>query len=95
MADLPDPVASPEENKLEYAYSLWFTQRTRGSVSTSSNYEENIKFVGSFCTVGNPLSKYKSLRNEDTPLIRTLFHSQRAYIKSRQILVPRRTLINP
>ncbi|CAI8016304.1 Eukaryotic translation initiation factor 4E type 2 [Geodia barretti] len=51
IADLPDPVASPGENKLEYAYSLWFTQRTRGSVSTSSSYEENIKFVGSFCTV--------------------------------------------
>ena len=51
IRDLPDPVPPPGENKLEYAYSLWFTHRARGSVSTSSNYEENIKFVGSFGTV--------------------------------------------
>ena len=51
MADLPDPVPGSGENKLEHSYSLWFTQRTRGSVSNTNSYEENIKFVGSFCTV--------------------------------------------
>ena len=51
IADLPDPVPGVGENRLEHAYSLWFTQRTRGSVSTALNYEENIMFVGSFSTV--------------------------------------------
>jgi len=54
--DLIPPTVSKGENKLQYAYSVWFTQRTRGSVSsTPSDYEDNIKLIGSFATVRNSL----------------------------------------
>lgn len=50
--DLVPPSAQEGENKLQYSYSVWFTQRTRGSVSsTPSDYEDNIKLIGSFSSV--------------------------------------------
>ena len=72
ITDLPDPVPGSGENEIEHAYSLWFTQRTRGSVSTSSNYEENIKFIGSFCTVRNAL-----IGTNSTPLSLYNLHTTR------------------
>lgn len=46
------PAVHEGENRLQYSYSVWFTQRTRGSVSaTPSDYEDNIKLVGSFSSV--------------------------------------------
>lgn len=47
---VPPPVGA-EENPLQYSYSIWFTQRQRGSVSTTSNYEDTIKLIGSFSSV--------------------------------------------
>nr|XP_006823949.1 PREDICTED: eukaryotic translation initiation factor 4E type 2-like isoform X2 [Saccoglossus kowalevskii] len=42
---------SPGEHRLQYAYSLWFSRRTPGNKTSSTNYEQNIKLVGSFCSV--------------------------------------------
>ena len=51
--DLVPPGIEDGENKLQYPYSIWFTQRVRGSVSSApSDYEDNIKLVGSFSSVG-------------------------------------------
>lgn len=48
------PEVEEGENKLQYPYSIWFTQRVRGSVSSApSDYEDNIKLVGSFSSVSN------------------------------------------
>ncbi|XP_070538581.1 eukaryotic translation initiation factor 4E type 2-like isoform X2 [Ptychodera flava] len=41
----------PGEHRLQYAYSLWFSRRTPGNKTSSQNYEQNIKYVGSFCSV--------------------------------------------
>ena len=48
------PEVDEGENKLQYPYSIWFTQRVRGSVSSApSDYEDNIKLVGSFSSVSH------------------------------------------
>lgn len=41
------------ENRLQYSYAVWFTQRIRGNSvsSTPSDYEDNIKLIGSFSSV--------------------------------------------
>lgn len=40
------------EHRLQYSYSFWFTQRSRGSVSSApSDYEDQIKHVAAFSTV--------------------------------------------
>lgn len=50
--EIVPPSVDESENRLQYSYSVWFTQRTRGSVSTApSDYEDNIKLVGSFSSV--------------------------------------------
>ena len=46
------PAVPEGESRLEHSYSFWFTQRNRGSVSSSpTEYEDQIKHVGSFSTV--------------------------------------------
>ena len=51
-SELVPPDVEETENKLQYSYSVWFTQRVRGSVSSApSDYEDNIKLVGSFSSV--------------------------------------------
>ena len=46
------PPVGEGESKLQYPYSLWFTQRNRGSVSSApTDYEDQIKHVGSFSSV--------------------------------------------
>ena len=46
------PGVPENESRLQHSYSFWFTQRNRGSVSsTPTEYEDQIKHVGSFSTV--------------------------------------------
>ena len=51
------PAVLDGENRLQYSYSVWFTQRMRGgSVSSApSDYEDNIKLIGSFSSVRSQL----------------------------------------
>ncbi|XP_038049898.1 eukaryotic translation initiation factor 4E type 2-like [Patiria miniata] len=39
------------EHQLQYSYSMWFSKRTPGNKASSTNYEQNIKTVGSFASV--------------------------------------------
>ncbi len=55
------PEVSETENRLQHCYSLWFTQRTRGSVSSAGNYEDNIKHLGAFSSVEGFWSLYSHL----------------------------------
>lgn len=51
MTIVPPPVG-PEENKLQYSYSFWFSQKQKGSSSNNNNsYEEMIKHIGAFSSV--------------------------------------------
>ncbi len=53
--DLVPPAMEEGENRLQYSYSVWFTQRMRGGSvsSTPSDYEDNIKLIGSFSSVSS------------------------------------------
>ena len=57
--NLSPPSVEEGENKLQYSYSVWFTQRMRGGSvsSTPSDYEDNIKLVGSFSSVSSDMLK--------------------------------------
>lgn len=52
------PKVPENENRIQHSYSFWFTQRTRGSVSTPGDYEDNIKHLGSFSSVEQFWSHY-------------------------------------
>lgn len=51
--NLVAPLVEEGENRLQCSYSAWFTQRMRGGsvTSTPSDYEDNIKLIGSFSSV--------------------------------------------
>lgn len=49
MAIVPPPVG-PDENKLQYSYSFWFSHKQKGS-SSNNSYEEMIKHIGAFSSV--------------------------------------------
>ncbi|XP_077987659.1 eukaryotic translation initiation factor 4E type 2-like isoform X2 [Glandiceps talaboti] len=51
----------PGEHRLQYAYSIWFSRRTPGNKTSSTNYEQNIKYVGSFCSVEQFWALYSHL----------------------------------
>ncbi|XP_033637586.1 eukaryotic translation initiation factor 4E type 2-like [Asterias rubens] len=39
------------EHQLQFKYCMWFSKRTPGNKASSTNYEQNIKTVGSFASV--------------------------------------------
>lgn len=52
IAKLVIPEVINGEHRLQYSYSFWFTQRSRGSVSSApSDYEDQIKHVAAFSSV--------------------------------------------
>ncbi|PIK48627.1 eukaryotic translation initiation factor 4E member 2 [Apostichopus japonicus] len=46
----PDVKVGPGEHALQFPYSLWFSRRSPGNKTSSANYEQNIKIVGSFAS---------------------------------------------
>ena len=64
------PPCGEGENRLQHSYSFWFTQRCRGSVSSApSDYEDQIKLIGSFSTVGSVMECYNNLNLVLNPLL--------------------------
>ena len=63
------PAVPEGESRLQHSYSFWFTQRKRGTVwSTTTEYENQIKHVGSFSTVEQFWSCYcHMVRPSDLP----------------------------
>ncbi|KAI8498823.1 eukaryotic translation initiation factor 4E type 2-like [Branchiostoma floridae] len=49
----PRPIqkAGPGEHPLQFNYSIWFSRRSPGKQQNSTNYEQNIKLVGTFASV--------------------------------------------
>ena len=43
----------PGEHPLQFRYSLWFSRRTAGSKNSATSYEQSIKPIGTFASVGS------------------------------------------
>jgi len=41
----------PNEHQLQYAFSFWFSKRSPGRQQSPQNYEQSIRYVGSFASV--------------------------------------------
>lgn len=41
----------PNEHRLQYAFSFWFSKRAPGRQQSPQNYEQSIRYVGSFASV--------------------------------------------
>jgi len=41
----------PDEHRLQYAFSFWFSKRAPGRQQSPQNYEQSIRYVGSFASV--------------------------------------------
>ncbi|XP_072021749.1 eukaryotic translation initiation factor 4E type 2-like [Amphiura filiformis] len=57
----PKVKAGQGEHPLQYTYSLWFSRRTPGNKTSSVNYEQNIKIIGSFASVEQFWALYSHL----------------------------------
>lgn len=57
----PEVKAGPGEHALQFPYSLWFSRRSPGNKTSSANYEQNIKIVGSFASVEQFWTLYSHL----------------------------------
>ena len=44
-------VAAPGEHPLQYVYTMWYSRRTPGKQTSSQNYDQNLKKVGTFASV--------------------------------------------
>jgi len=56
-----DLVIPPEDHKLQYAYSLWFSRRGLGNKSVTQNFDQYLKLVVTFGSVEQFWSCYSHL----------------------------------
>jgi len=48
---LGETVPGPDDNRLQYAFSFWFSKRAPGRQQSPLNYEQSIRYVSSFASV--------------------------------------------
>lgn len=49
--DIVSPVPEPGEHPLQFNFSFWFSRRAPGKQASSSNYDQNLKIIGSVASV--------------------------------------------